>query len=536
MVDMLDLAEPVEPVPATMAGAALYQRFEREPDVLAMAVIDPLGRPVGIVERNSFFLRMAAEYGRALYAQRPISVLMNPEPVIVDAAVSLSTFTGEALAQRPSELLHGFIVVRGGLYVGMGSTLSLLQASSRANRLHALEMTRLAETLQAAQAQSNAALRAKSQFLAVMTHEIRTPLNGVLSIAEILARRLRQEELQPYVQTILDSGETLLRLLTDALDVSRMEAGQLDLKLEPFRLKGVIEDVNNLWTAKAAERGLDWIADYEGPHDLNVVGDEVRLKQIFNNLVGNALKFTPSGAVRMVLRAHRSDGAWRIEGEITDTGQGVPEAKLSAIFKPFVQDEAGRVLGGAGLGLSICRQLVERMGGAICAKANPGGGLKVAFHAVLEEARPCAVEGGTEPNPPQSMPPLRVLVADDNATNRLVAETLCSLFDCTSQSVEDGAQAVAAARTGAFDLILMDIKMPVMGGVEATRLIRSGQDRAADLPIIALTANADPRDAAAYLAAGMDAVVEKPIKPATLMSAMLKAVQARGAQSATRAA
>lgn len=536
MVDMLDLAEPVEPALATMAGAALYQRFEREPDVLAIAVVDPLGHPVGIVERNSFFLRMAAEYGRALYAQRPISVLMNPEPVIVDAAVSLSTFTGEALAQRPSELLHGFIVVRGGLYIGMGSTLSLLQASNRANRLHALEMTRLAETLQAAQAQSTAALRAKSQFLAVMTHEIRTPLNGVLSIAEILARRLKQEDLQPYVRTILDSGETLLRLLTDALDVSRMEAGQLDLKLEPFRLKGVTEDVTNLWAAKAAERGLGWSVSYEGSEALCVLGDEVRLKQVLNNLVGNALKFTQTGQVRLVLRADHQGRAIRVEGEICDTGRGVPDAKLAAIFQPFVQDEAGRTLGGAGLGLSICRQLVERMGGTIHAEANPGGGLKVVFDALLDEAPACAAECVREPDEARTLPPLRVLVADDNATNRLVAETLCSLFDCTSQSVEDGAQAVEAARSGAFDLILMDIKMPVMGGVEAARLIRSGEGPAADLPIVALTANADPRDASAYLAAGMDAVVEKPIKPATLLSAMLKAVQVRGAQAADRAA
>jgi CheY-like chemotaxis protein len=396
-------------------------------------------------------------------------------------------------------------------------------------------MTELAETLRAAQAQSTAALRAKSQFLAVMSHEIRTPLNGVLSIAEILARRLKQEELQPYVRTILDSGETLLRLLTDALDVSRMEAGQLDLKLEPFRLKGVAEDVSNLWAAKAVERGLDWDVSYEGPEDLCVLGDEVRLKQVLNNLVGNALKFTASGEVRAILRARGHDGQVRIEGEISDTGSGVPQAKLAAIFKPFVQDEAGRAVGGAGLGLSICRQLVERMGGAIHAEANPGGGLKVIFDAALEEVAACT---RCEPKPEeaQAIPPLRVLVVDDNATNRLVAETLCSLFDCTSRSVEDGAQAVDAALSGAFDLVLMDIKMPVMGGVEATRLIRSSKGPAANLPIIALTANADPRDAAAYLAAGMDAVVEKPIKPDALMAAMGKAVQIRADISASRAA
>jgi signal transduction histidine kinase/ActR/RegA family two-component response regulator len=537
MAQVLDLAEPVKPALATTAGAALYQRFECEPDVLAIAVVDPLGRPVGIVERNSFFLRMAAEYGRALYAQRPISVLMNACPVIVDASASLSTFTGEVLAERPSELMQGFVVVKDGFYVGMGSALGLLQATSRANHAHAVEMTRLAQTLEAAQAETQAALRAKSQFLAVMSHEIRTPLNGVLSIAEILARRLQQPELQPYVRTILDSGETLLRLLTDALDVSRMDAGQLDLKQASFRLKGVVEDVSNLWGAKAAERGLNWRVEYDGPDDLRAVGDEVRLKQVLNNLAGNALKFTEAGEVSVRLQARAENDHVRIHCEIRDTGMGVPEPKLKAIFQPFIQDEAGRALGGAGLGLSICRELVERMGGTIHAESNAGGGLAMVFGAVLGQAPAEGVDVAIPAPDDLVLPPLHVLVADDNATNRLVAETLCAMFGCTSESVEDGAQAVDAALAGAFDLILMDIKMPVMGGLAATRHIReSGHPSAADLPIVALTANADPRDAEGYLAAGMDAVVEKPIKPALLLAAMLKAAQTHGAARAWRAA
>src|ERR1700748_182358 len=182
MSQLLSLAEPTPPVLATTSGAAVYQRFEREPDVLALAVVDAAGRPVGIVERNTFFLRMAAEYGRALYAQRPISMLMNAEPLVVEGDVGLMVFTREVLAERPSELMQGFIVVDDGKYAGIGSALSLLQATSRANRDHALEMTKLAETLKAAEAQAQAALNAQSKFLAVIIHEIRTPLNGVLTV------------------------------------------------------------------------------------------------------------------------------------------------------------------------------------------------------------------------------------------------------------------------------------------------------------------------------------------------------------------
>jgi signal transduction histidine kinase/CheY-like chemotaxis protein len=530
MSQLLSLAEPVEPVLASTPGAAVYQRFEREPDVLALAVVDEAGRPVGIVERNSFFVRMAAEYGRALYGKRPIAMLMNAEPLVVEGDVGLMVFTREVLAERPSELMQGFIVVEDGRYAGIGSALTLLQATSRANRDHALEMTKLAETLKAAEAQAQAALSAKSKFLAVMSHEIRTPLNGVLTVAEILARRLQQNELTPYVQTILASGQTLLRLLTDALDFSRADAGHLELQQEPFCVSTLLDDVASLWTAPAAEKALDFSVRYQGPADLWALGDEVRLKQVFNNLIGNALKFTDRGAVRVRVTAVRDDVYVRMDVEVADTGPGVDDERLPHIFHPFVQEDAGRAKGGTGLGLAICRELVERMDGAIHASHTPGGGLTVrfdvtAFHAALA-GRP---EAPSEPAAAPASPPrrLHVLIVDDNATNRLVAETLCSMFECTSHSVADGAEAVDAMGSGAYDLVLMDIKMPQMDGLEATRHIRALPGPASAAPIVALTANADPWDAAEYLEAGMDAVVEKPIKPAALLAAMSAALETR---------
>ena len=525
MQELLSLVEPVRPVLATTPGAVVYQRFESEPDVLAIAVVDTAQRPVGIVERNSFFLRMAAEYGRALYAQRPIAMLMNPEPLIVDGGVGLMAFTREVLAERPSELLQGFIVVQDGAYAGIGSALSLLQATSRANRDHALEMTRLADTLRAAQVEAQAALDAKSKFLAVMSHEIRTPLNGVLTVADILARRLQQDELKPYVQTILASGQTLLRLLTDALDFSRADAGRLDLQQEPFGVASVLDDVAGLWASSAAEKSLDFAVDYEGPADLSALGDEVRLKQVFNNLVGNALKFTERGGVSVRLTAEHHDVYVHLAAEVVDTGPGVDDDRLAGIFHPFAQEDVGRTKGGAGLGLAICRELIERMDGTIRAAHTPGGGLTVLFEATLFHAPGAGAVSQSEPRPAAPTPhrPLHVLIADDNATNRLVAETLCAMFDCTSQSVEDGVQAVEAACAGAFDLILMDIKMPRMDGLQAARRIRSMAGAVGAVPILALTANADPWDAADYLNAGMDGVVEKPIKPDSLFAAMIAA-------------
>ncbi len=523
--DLASLATPTPPIPANATGAVVYNRFQQEPDLIALAVVDDAGRPVGIVDRNSFTLCMAAQYGRALYAQRPISLLMNASPLIAEGSTPAADFSSTTLADRPSELLQGFIVVENGLYFGVGSLLSLLQATSAANRAHAEEMTRLAERLTIAKTEAQAALTAKSQFLAVMSHEIRTPLNGVLAIADILDRKLTQPDLRPFVHTIIDSGETLLRLLTDALDISRAEFGQLDLSEDSFEVAEILNDLDNLWRPRAEQKGLTLTLAYHGPASLWALGDAIRLKQVFNNLIGNALKFTDSGLVEITLRADSHDGHVRLEGEVRDSGMGIPEDRLSSIFKPFAQTEEGRAHGGAGLGLSICREIVARMGGEISASNNEVRGSTIRFSVAL-----FAVPEGVSEGPivrgdiAIDGPALHVLIADDNATNRLVAGTLVEMFGCTYEAVEDGEAALNAAATRRFDLVLMDIRMPRMDGVEATRAIRKLPSDRNAVPILALTANADPWDAIHYVAEGMNGVVEKPIKAELLAAAMQTAL------------
>jgi len=525
---LLELITPGAPIAPDHPGEQVYERFQLEPDALAIAVVDELGRPVGLVERNAFFVAMASQHGRALYARRPISLLMNAMPLVVEGDVSVAEFCGEVLAERPSELLRGFIVTQGGRYAGVGSALGLLQAASAANLAHAEEMTRLAETLNRAKLDAQAALTAKSQFLAVMSHEIRTPLNGVLAIADILARKLAAAEptaadLRPYVASIQGSGQTLLRLLTDALDLSRAEAGRLELAEESFLLAELATDLAALWGARAELKGLALEVTYDGAPDQWALGDAIRIKQVVNNLIGNALKFTEAGGVAVTLRARRRDVYVHLEGEVTDTGAGVPEDRLASIFEPFSQTEAGLRQGGAGLGLSICRQLVQQMGGSIGASRNAGAGSTFRFEVPLfelpaPEDRRSRETAGDEVEALGA--PMHVLIADDNSTNRLVAETLCEMFGATCESVEDGLQAVEAAAGGRFDLILMDIKMPNLDGVGATRRIRALAGAAAETPILALTANADPWDAAGYLAQGMNGVVEKPIKAERLLAAI----------------
>jgi CheY-like chemotaxis protein len=248
----------------------------------------------------------------------------------------------------------------------------------------------------------------------------------------------------------------------------------------------------------------------------------MRLRQIFNNLISNALKFTSDGAVEVLLAIEGEGDRVRLKGAVADSGPGVPSGQLELIFAPFQQTEEGVRRGGAGLGLAVCHQLVTRMGGHIGVRANAGGGALFEFEVPLDRTDPVS-QGGPQVEPLQAEPhggAVHVLIADDNPTNRLVAGQLCEIFGYTSESVSSGVQAVGAALSGRFDLVLMDIKMPEMDGVEATRSIRSGPGVFSQVPIIALTANADPSDAAFYRRCGMNGVVQKPINPAELGAAI----------------
>jgi signal transduction histidine kinase len=518
MTLLFDIAPYAEPVTADVAGREIYKRFQDEPDTLAIAVVDAAARPIGMIERNAFLVRMAAQYGYALWSGRPVSFWMQTDPVIADGDMTVAEFCGRVLEERPSELLQGFIITCGGRYAGVGTALALLQATATATTSYAGEMSRLAEEAQVA-------LAAKGRFLAVMSHEIRTPLNGVLGVAEIVKRKSQQGDLAPFIDTILESGRTLLRLLNDALDLSRAEASGLELQEQPLKAAALLDDVTGLWSAQAELKGISFRASYDGPKDLWVLADRDRLRQVLNNLVGNALKFTEAGSVEVRLWAVVEGGCARLRGEVADTGPGVPADRREEIFSPFNQTETGVRLGGAGLGLAVCRQIIERMNGTIAARQNPGGGAIFAFEAPLYHV-PAPAEAESPVLPAEAADgALHVLIADDNATNRLVAATLCEMFGCTSEAVADGAEAVEAAASGRFDLVLMDIKMPGMDGIEATRRIRSGAGGWSQLPIIAVTANADPTDAAFYRASGMNGVVEKPLKPERLLAAMSAVLQ-----------
>ena len=512
------LSEQAQPVEPSALGCQILARFENEPDTLVIPVVEN-GRPVGLVERSAFLQKIAGRFGHALYDLRPISFAMDAEPAVVEGETQIDAFCDIMLKGGPAALLRGFIVTKNGRYHGVGTAATLLKAATERQRAHDALIADQAAILDDTRAQALAAARAKSQFLAIMSHELRTPMNGVLAVAELLRRQPLNAAAQAHVQTIVDSSESLLRILQDAVDLSKAEAGELELTPVPTPLRAVMDDVQALWEPRASQDGVTLMVGYEGDTELAAVIDGTRLKQVFNNLIGNALKFARNGVVEAGLKAWVEGDQVRMEARVRDDGPGVDSDRVDSIFEPFVH---GSGPDGAGLGLSICRQVIDRMGGRIWAENNKGRGATFAFdlsarRAVAAVETPSNVSDLSDLNL-QSTP--HVLIVDDNATNRVVAQALCEMFGCSSELAEDGLEALQAVQENHYDLILMDIKMPRMDGVQTTQAIRALDGPVSRIPIVALTANADPEDAKHYLSVGMAAVVEKPIKPERLRMAM----------------
>jgi CheY-like chemotaxis protein/nitrogen-specific signal transduction histidine kinase len=376
------------------------------------------------------------------------------------------------------------------------------------------------ETLDLAQ-QAQAANRAKSAFLATMAHELRTPLNGILGMAQIMAGHTLSGDQQDRLGVIRSSGQTLLGVINDVLDVSQIEAGRLEIQAAPFDLGRFCDELGALYGALAAEKGLAFSLRAAPASRVWLLGDVVRLRQIAGNLISNALKFTAAGAITVTV--DHADG--RLSFACADTGVGVPEDRQAQLFERFVQADASltRRFGGSGLGLAICRDLLTLMGGQIGFESRPGHGSTFHFAAPMPLAP--ALEAAPAVASPQADPVdsgLRVLVADDNATNRLVIGSLLDRFMIASESVENGRQAVEAWEAGTFDAILMDIHMPEMDGVAATAAIRRRERETGrpKVPIIAVTASVLAHETEGYIAAGMDGCVAKPIDAQTMLTTL----------------
>ena len=463
-------------------------------------------------------------------------LLMNNAAAQAFGVENPSAITGTKIDRfiDPTDLNEGQVSTFSGRHcaghdVPISATFSLGTVDGMAFRIIALrdETERRAreEALEIAKQTAEHANEAKSSFLAMMSHELRTPLNALLGSAELMARTKLDDTQANYVRMFNEAGRLMMAMVNDVLDYAKIESGQLEIEKHPTSLKQLAQELETLWEPHAASKGLYLKVDTSGLDWDMVIGDPTRLRQIVFNMVSNAVKFTVSGGVTIRLSCVTSGRDCRLSINVEDTGVGIPFERQSSIFKAFVQADSSitRRFGGTGLGLAIAKSLAQQMQGDLTVTSAPGTGSTFAFEGRFEAThqRQTAAHEATAES--EINRPLQVLAVDDNALNRQILAAMLDLWPVQTIWATNGVEALEAMDLQAFDVVLMDVQMPIMDGMTATRRVREGQGINRHTPIVALTANARKEDRAMCMASGMTDFVTKPISAEALANALMRA-------------
>lgn len=533
---LADIAALIEPVRLEMTVGAVFNRFESDAELFAIPVVEN-GAPIGLITRTRMAELLAATEGRQLLGMRAIKSIMNSNFRRVRVDVPVAALAMRAAETNARALEDGVVLVREGYYAGFVTPSAILAAIARENAGRARALKSAKEKIDSAREAASNTAQHQSRFLAMLSHEIRTPLSGILSVADLLVDTKLSKQSMDYARTIASSGRVLDRMLTDMLDLSRMEAGKLTLNKEPLTLRDFANEARDLWGAKTVDKNVSLRVSVARGTEKRVVVDAMRLRQVLFNLISNALKFTDKGYVEVELSTRQGDdGELALSMIVKDSGCGIADEHKARLFEEFEQatPETAALHGGTGLGLAIAKGLTELMGGTITLSDNPEGGSIFTVEIGVERMGPrLAID-----NPVQ----LRrgrlelgdILVIEDHRVSQMVMEKALSAAGWNVDCVFTGEQGIRRAGGKRYQAILVDRHLPDEKGEAVLARIRSEALVCQDVPVMLVTADVSPERREASLKAGFDGFIAKPIRPRELVAALADIVMRQEAGQIVR--
>ncbi len=537
----IEIAQRTQAASPETLGGRIFVLFDQDADLHIIPIVQG-GKPVGLVTRQRLLEHFSHKFGRELWEKRPIAQMMNADPRIVRSTTSMEMLCRSMAEMSLQALMEGVVFVdEAGLYAGVASAFDLYQASVNVSEAKNRELLTISAQLTAETQKANNASNAKTNFLATMSHEIRTPLNGILGMAQALALEDLAPDQREKIDLIVSSGETLTVLLNDVLDLSKIEAGRLDISPVDMDLRTTIERARKLFEAIASDKDVAIRITLPETVQTHLHCDAVRVHQCLSNLISNAVKFTPSGEVEIICSVADPDerGVSRVELQVRDSGIGMTPETLANLFTPFTQADGSitRNFGGTGLGLAITRRLARLMNGDVTVSSAPscGSTFVLTFEArpvVATQSVPSTVTPAVNVDATRAEP-LRVLLVDDNSVNRQVVRLFLASLQTVVVEAENGAEALKRLDAQPFDVVLLDIHMPIMDGCEAIKRIRASDQPWRTLPVIALTADAMEGDRERFVAMGMTDYLAKPIDRRLLLNRIAEATSRRSIATET---